>query len=230
MKTALNATLAICALVLTACLASLTLHVDTLVIDARDDLNNATLQLNLALSSANDAIEDVHAAAAQLGKASAAEQAYWSKTSAELYKTTAAARLVLVRTDHSLNDVLVPDLHRELMDTDQVTVALAGDITRTSLQLTPTLQNLAKASEAAAQAMADPHIGETLANVDAASAQLAATAQNVDTATGNISNTTARIDRRVQQLTTPPRLSVRIAEAALEYTVKAAQIAAGFFK
>lgn len=115
------------------------------------------------------------------------------KTSLEVYKTTAAARLVLVRLDHSLNDQVAPQLAKTLADTDAAMLQATKNLDATTEGLKPTLENLAAASKAAADSLADPSIKESLQHVDELTAQTAATAANINLATHDIRQVTEKV-------------------------------------
>jgi ABC-type transporter Mla subunit MlaD len=125
----------------------------------------------------------------------------------EVHKTQAALRLNLVRLNRSINDELVPKLAAVLTDTDDLSRQAAGNLNDAARQLQPSLQNLSRASAAAADAMSDPHIRETLANVDTASAGVAGASQRLNASMANVDGMTAdgkRVtDYYAKKLTTP---------------------------
>lgn len=115
------------------------------------------------------------------------------KTSLEVYKTTAAARLVLVRLDRSLNDQVAPQLAQTLKDTDAAMLQASKNLNDMTEGLRPSLDNLAAASKAAAENLSDPSIRESLENVDELTKQTAATAANVNLATQDIRQVTEKV-------------------------------------
>lgn len=82
---------------------AVTVPTTSLVITA----NQAMQNLRDAAASARDASEQAKLAATE-------QRAYWNKTSLEMYKTMAALRLTIVRTDESFNNVLMPKLATSL--------------------------------------------------------------------------------------------------------------------
>ena len=92
------------------------------------------------------------------------------RTSSEIYKTTAAARLVLIRFDRSLNDKLVPGISAALQSTVDLERVSSSSLGEATAALRPSLENLSRASAAAADAMADPGIRDAIKHLDAAAA------------------------------------------------------------
>lgn len=198
--------------------------------DLRADVNQTAGELHATLATVNMAAEQARQASVQANLAATEQRAYWAKTSLETYKTMADLRLTIVRTDHSINDVLVPKLSAALTDTDTLTNTAAQQLISTVAELRPTLNNLARASAAAANAMADPAIHETLTHVNETSMDLAATARDMDQTVASMARSANLIEGRVRQATKPASLAVRVAEKLLGITTQAAQIAYGFFK
>jgi hypothetical protein len=175
--------------ILTLLAALLLLEARHLLRDTRKETYMLTAAAVTVLRNVNDAAENARNASAQANLAAAEQRAYWQKTSLETYKTMASLRLTIVRADHSINDVLVPQLSMTLRDTDQTVLRAGNAVTDAQRQLTPAIENLARASSAAADALADPHIAESIAHVDETAAaaaqatqQLAGVAANAKTA------------------------------------------------
>jgi hypothetical protein len=196
-------TLCVAALAIAGVCALVELYL--LIRDVRTDLKTQSASLHAILATTDAAAAQLLAASAQAELAAQEERAYFAKTSLEAYKTAAAARLVLVRTDHSLNDVLVPEMTASLAATDQLLQQSAADLNSTTVAITPTLLNLTQASASAADAMANPHIAETLANVDAATKNVASTSQHVD-------EMSVMVEKRLRQLLKPATLAERLFE------------------
>ena len=175
-------------------LASVTANLNTLIVTA----NQTALNLRDAAASARDASEQAKLAAIE-------QRAYWAKTSLETYKTMAAVRLTIVRTDRSLNDVLVPKLSLTLDGTTELSRSAAANLARTMDELQPTLQNMGRASAAAADTMADPAIRETLAHLEETSKHAADTADQTAQAMANVNATTRDVAAYVHRMTTPVR-------------------------
>src|SRR5579859_5556580 len=113
-------------------------------IDARATSLLSTV--DAAAEQAREASDSIHMAAAQANLAAAEQRAYWKKTSLETYKTMASLRLTIVRADHSLNDVLAPQLARTLRDTDSTIEKAGNAVSDAQRELTPAIENLARAS------------------------------------------------------------------------------------
>jgi hypothetical protein len=186
----------ILSVVCAACLVAVTIlgglvlnEARKLVHETRAEAAAISARANSLLLTVDAAAEQAREASAQANLAAAEQRAYWQKTSLETYKTMASLRLTIVRADRSLNDVLVPQLAATLRDTDKTVLAAGNAVTDAQRQLTPAIENLARASSAAADALADPHIAESIAHVDETAAaaakateQLAGVAANAKTA------------------------------------------------
>jgi hypothetical protein len=204
---------------------------------ARGDLYQLTIATETSLEILDGASDQIAILAStartttqHLNEAETQQAAYWNKTSAEMYKTMAALRLVIVRTDRTLNDQLGPQLGLTVADSDAFVRDASKEMAQTSSGLQASLDNLTKASAAAANAMADPHISETLGHVDEMSEQLVGTSYQINSTAEHVEQTSELIENRVRQAVKPATLAMRIAQEALSLTVQAAQIAAGFFK
>src|ERR1700681_4696537 len=92
---------------------------------ARQDLASITANLNTLIITANQTAVQARDASEQAKLAAIEQRAYWAKTSLETYKTMAAVRLTIVRTDRSLNDVLVPHLTASLDSTTELSRSAA---------------------------------------------------------------------------------------------------------
>jgi hypothetical protein len=149
-------------------LDSLNAHVTALLVTT----NQAMVNIRDAAASARDASEQARLAAAE-------QRAYWAKTSLETYKTMASLRLTIVRTDRSINDVLVPRISASLDASTALQVSAMRNLTDTTAKiddtiddLKPMIDNGIRATAAAATAMGDPAIHETLTHVDGAAGNL----------------------------------------------------------
>ena len=156
-------------------LDSLNAHATSLLTTTNEAMKN----IRDAAASARDASEQAKLAATE-------QRAYWQKTSLETYKTMASLRLTIVRADHSLNDILVPNLGTlvpKLGASIDAATALetsaARNLTATSAKvdetidsLRPVIANSIQATAAASAAMADPAIHESLDHMDAAAGNL----------------------------------------------------------
>ena len=194
------------------CVIFVLIELGLLVRDARHGVNSFSLQLNALTVTLNQTATEARDAATQAKLAAAAaaataneQRTYWQKTSLETYKTMASLRLTIVRTDHSLNDTLVPRLALALDNTNQLSAAAAADLQRTMNQLQPTLVNLAAASAGAATAMNDPAIHETLAHVNETSARAALTAAQTAQIAGHLNDASSDFAAYVHRMTAPAR-------------------------
>jgi len=179
---------------------------------ARQNLASVTANLNTLIVTANQTAGQARDASEQAKLAAIEQRAYWSKTSLETYKTMASVRLTIVRTDRSLNDVLVPQLGHTLEATTELSRSAAANLARMIEGLQPTLGNMGRASAAAADAseeaaktMADPRIGETLGNLEETSKRAADTADQTAQAMGNLNAATRDVAAYVHRETAPVR-------------------------
>jgi hypothetical protein len=176
-------------------------------------------QAQTTLLHAEDTVDDLDSAAKQ-------QKAYWAKTSLETYKTMASLRLLIVRTDESVNTVMRP------LAADALTHAggLADAGIDTVRDVQPILSQLERASGAAVDRMNDPHISETLTHLDETSAALSKSAQRLSDTVGHVDETAALIETRTRQLTKPASLAVRFGKIVLGVAGSLGGIAAGFFR
>ncbi len=154
--------------------------------DVRTDVNDLTSEIRQTIVTVNAAADQARQASAQANLAAAEQRAYWAKTSLETYKTMASLRLTIVRTDKSLNDELVPRLAKTLDSTAELSTTAAADLHRTMEELQPTLGNLSQASSAAAAAMSDPAIHDTLVHLDGVAAESEKTAAHLEATTHDV--------------------------------------------
>jgi ABC-type transporter Mla subunit MlaD len=195
-----------------------------------DSLNGHATSLltttNAAMENLRDAAAEARDASEQAKLAATEQRAYWNKTSLETYKTMAALRLTIVRTDESLNNVLLPKLATSLDATAALEASAASDLSdvtgkvdRTIDALRPEIdasigatQAASAAMETASKTMADPAIHETLAHVDGVA--------------GNLDATSGDIRQFVHRETTPVRGTWNVIKAFLrDFAGPAAQVA-----
>lgn len=194
---------------------AVTVPTTSLVITA----NQAMQNLRDAAASARDASEQAKLAATE-------QRAYWKKTSLEMYKTMAALRLTIVRTDESFNNVLMPKLATSLDASVTLQESAMKDLSDAIGKVDVTIDALrpaidggiaatqaaSAAMEAAGKNMADPAIHETLAHVDGVA--------------GNLDATSGDIRTFVHRETTPVRGTWNVIKAFLrDFAGPAAQVA-----
>lgn len=88
----------------------------------------------------------------------------------------------------------------------------AADLHQTAAGMQPVLQDLARASSAAADTMAAPHIRDTLDQVDGTSKEMLLAFSNVADTTQHLDAMAALLEKRLRQMLKPASLAVRIAE------------------
>jgi hypothetical protein len=190
-----------------------------LVVDLTRDVDSITENLNRLLETANFAASQARDASEQAKLAAVEQRAYWNKTSLETYKTMAALRLTIVRTDQSVNDVLVPRVSASLDASTALERTATESVADTTARLDATIDALRPAidasiaaTSAAARDLSDPAIHETLAHVDGV-------AGNADAASRDIA-------AFVHRETTPARGTWNVIKSFLrEFAGPAAQVA-----
>jgi hypothetical protein len=204
--------IAIAALLILWRLSVLTIHLQA-------DVDSMTAKFNLLLTTGNETLTEAKSASTQAALAAAEQRAYWNKTSLETYKTMAALRLIIVRTDQSVNDVLVPRISASLDASTALERTATESVADTTARLDATIDALRPAidasiaaTSAAARDLSDPAIHETLAHVDGV-------AGNADAASRDIA-------AFVHRETTPARGTWNVIKSFLrEFAGPAAQVA-----
>lgn len=217
---------AICAAIVTAAAAFLMIEGGLFLRDARSDLAPVAFHAQSALMQAEN---DLRGAALvemkilestqKFSDAADEQAAYWQKTQLQVYKLITDMKEIMVRTDRSLNDVLVPRISASLDASVALETSAARNLTDTTAKiddtidaLRPMIDNGIRATAAAATAMSDPAIHETLAHVDGAA--------------GNLDATTSDIHAFVHRETTPVRGTWNVIKAFLrDFAGPAAQVA-----
>lgn len=201
-----------------------------LIHEMRSESSAVSASLSDTLKTANEATRQAQQAAAKANLAADTEVQTWQNTSREIYKSSAAVQLLVVRTDRTLNDLIAPKLIEAVQHATNASDQVAANVNLTLTELQPTLANLSIASGAAAKSMADPHIAETLVHLDDTTGSLALTAKQVNLTASHIEDTANLIDQRAHQVLRPASLTYRIAKELFGFTAQAAQISAGFLK
>jgi hypothetical protein len=124
---------------------------------------------NSLLDQTATAEKNAIATAGQYSDQLARQASDWQKSQLQVYKAITDTKEILVRTDRSLNDVLVPRLAATLDASVTLQNTAAQNITATTARidgtidsLRPAIDNSIKATAAAADAMSDPGIHETM--------------------------------------------------------------------
>jgi hypothetical protein len=173
--------------------------------DARRDQDSLFRNVNTLLVTANQTVTEARDASTQAKLAAIEQRAYWQKTSLETYKTMASLRLAIVRTNGSVNDVLVPRLGAALDSTQNLSVTAAQQLEKTSTALQPILADLTHAAAGASTAMNDPAIHESLAHVDDASAHAALAAAQTEQIAGHLNDASRDFAAYIHRITAPAR-------------------------
>ena len=157
---------ATCLVVVTAALTFLLYEGGMFFRDSRD-------QIAALGSSAQATIQHTNAVEDRLSMAADEQTVYWQKTEQQVYKLVTDTKGIIVRTDRSLNDELIPSVKRSVDASTALQQQAArnlGDATvhiDTAIDsLEPGIASFNKAATGAATAMSDPAIHETLVNID----------------------------------------------------------------
>lgn len=196
---------AICLGIITACLGWFLIEASITFRWLRFDSHEVTLKLDAYIGSLEWPTQNALAQIAATGKvlsqvgaeernAFASQQKYYVKLTSDTDKLLSDADTAV----RSVNDIIVPSVGRNLDSSDLLlrtagtsVNALVVDSQTTLESFRPAIANLTQASAAAASAMSDPAIHETLIHVDGTA--------------GNLDATSSDIHAYVHRITTPVR-------------------------
>jgi len=209
----------VAALFLLGDLAELARHLQRDADSMAANVNTLLVTGNDTMAKAREASEQAILASTAIAQAAVEQRAYWNKTSLETYKTMAALRLAIVRTNESLNDTIAPRMSGSLDASIDLQRAATERLNRTMDDLRPAIANLVESSAAASAAMqaagrdlSDPAIAETLRHVDGAA--------------GHVDDTSGDIAAFVHRETTPVRGTWNVIKSFLrEFAGPSAQVA-----
>src|SRR3990167_1767749 len=183
------------------------------VVDTSTNLNAVLLQTGIAADNVRRASEKWEAASDE-------QQKYWRDISKEKREPVKELRVAMKRTDKNLNDWLLPELSAAIVKNSGDLSALAATTNIAIQRIEPQVNNLltttSDAANAAGKLFADPNIPRSL--------------ENIEQSTENINKTTAHIEKRVEQMTKPANLAVRVGFFVLDLGAKVGAILIGFFK
>ena len=230
----LTAVTILCVVALTAAGVAVLLEARALLREA----NGLLQETREDLAQRNQQAETLIAAAQQASqKAIEAESAqieHFNLEMREVRKSTNAVKQLVQHTDLRLNGT---DNHPELGLLGQFsTVAwnagvvvqdadtVMRDASKSIEELQPSLANLARASSAAADTMADPHIRETIAHVDETSTQTAEAMKQLAGVAANAKTASDLALARLRDALRPQKLAVTVLEKLLGLASEGAQI------
>lgn len=147
------------------------------------------------------------------------------RTSAEFYKLTAAARLVLVRSDRSLNDQLAPRIAAAVDSASELAKSSAADIHGIALQAGSSFAATNELLSSAASLVGNGHIPATLEHLDTGTASLADSAKQLNGVATDAKNLA---DYEVKQLETPEKVWLSILKFVLGYGASARGLFVGY--
>jgi hypothetical protein len=173
-------------------------HTDKDLASIKDDVHATMQNSDTVLKQTTAVLARVNGTVYEFSKAAEDQSAYYKKTQLQVYKLITDAKEIMVRTDRSLNDVLVPKLAKSVDASVDLERAAVGDLQSTTERVNATIDALQPAisginltSEAAATAFSDPAIHSTLVHVDAAA--------------GNVEGSSADIRAYIHRMTAPAR-------------------------
>jgi hypothetical protein len=209
----------ICVSIVTIAAAFVMIEGGLLFRDARLQIAAIALDADIAIQNAQGTFARASAAEDKLSNAADEQAAYWQKTQLQVYKLITDTKEIMVRTDRSLNDILVPKISASLDASTALQVSAMRNLTDTTARVDdtidafrPIIDNGIRATSAAATAMSDPAIHETLGHVDGAA--------------GNLDATTSDIHAFVHRETTPVRGTWNVIKTFLrDFAGPAAQVA-----
>ena len=183
------------------------------------DFHNVAGASITAINRGSDLEQSLHDVTQGIIQQTATQAADLQKTQLQVYKAITDMKEIVVRTNKSLNDVLVPELSASLLASTALQTSAMRNLTETTTRidatidaLQPGIDGMNKATAAAAIAMADPAIHETLTHVEGVS--------------GNVDATTGDIRAFVHRETSPVTGTWNVIKAFLrEFAGPAAQVA-----
>jgi len=149
----------------------------------------------------------------------------------EIKKATADVHDLLIHTDLNVNGThnhpesgVLPRLALLLSDTDVLARQTAAGVQQAMNGLQPSLDNMARASAAAAEQMGNPKIRETIAHADEVSANVAAATQSLAGVSANAKTASDLALERLRQMLKPVSFARALLEKLLGVTAQGAQI------
>lgn len=150
------------------------------------DLRVSLRETDIVLGNVNQASSDLSGIAKTANSAMGAEVGRINASTLELQKTEASARLLIVRTNESLNGGpnvpgLLPQATTALSSANSLSIGTLGRVDRLADQLEPAITDLRRSSASLADVAGDPNIPVTLAKIRE-------TTENTDRAMGQLAD------------------------------------------
>jgi len=224
--------------ILLACLVALSatgvavlLEARGLVRDVRTDEARFSAKGLAVMDVVKEAAERARDASEQAKEAATEQRKNLQAEAREFKKATTDAHDLLIHTDQNLNGTynhpeigVLPRLALVLSDTDALARQTAAGVQQAMNGLQPSLDNLARASAAAADRMADPKIGQTIAHADEISGNVAAATQSLAGVSANAKTASDLMLARLRQALKPVPFARALLEKLLGVTAQGAQI------
>ena len=171
-----------------------------LFLQLRRDLGPLVAAANVTVVKANDTLDRVTTVANTVNVAAVAEKTYWDKTQTQVYKLITDTKLLMGRTDRSLNDILVPRLAATLDSTNSAVVRVSDNVDRVGDATVGVVSKVGPLLDAATAQVGNPEIKDSISN-------LADSSANISHATADASATMADVREgvhvEVKNLTAP---------------------------
>lgn len=201
-----------------SCLVVLTLAFSSVLLEMRGllrDVRLSVLMSDAVLGNVNDASLQTAQMAKTAGGALTAETKRLDASTRELQKTEASARLLIVRTNESLNGSpnvrgLLPATTEALGSANRLVLGVRDDMDGITKQITPSLDLLRIAADGAAADFNDPAIRNSLQHMDEATSHLAAASDSLEGIAKDGRDSADLAEARLKQLLKPASMTKTI--------------------
>lgn len=150
------------------------------------DLHGTLRASQANLAQLHTTVENANAAIVELRTAATNEQRYYDQGARQMAGSFKALRLLVDRTDKSLNDAngTFAQMDRAITnfdeDAEQLTRQADSSIAQTSASASGALDNIGRSASSLDSLLASPHIASSLANIDSISGHLNVIGANSD--------------------------------------------------
>lgn len=144
---------------------------------------------------------------------------YWDQTARQTAGTVKALRLLIDRTDHSLNDQTIPAFNSLIKESDAFLLATDDNEGKLAASAQVAMEAWGHAGDVMSDNLRNEHLQSFMLNMDEAAFHLNGTLEHVD-------NTVGYYDLK---LTTPASFAKRAASFLVQMAVGAGQFARAFF-
>jgi hypothetical protein len=181
--------------------------VDAVAVQAKSDAHETQLQVQDVLIKVSSTVQVMQDAATENRK-------YYDKAAKDSTKTVDALRLLIDRTNQQLNDGVLPQAQKAI-------VQFSAHSNETLDALTNSLKSLGNATDSLNKTFSDPRIPETFAHIDLMALKFSEIA-------GHLDNISAMGEVEVKRLTKPASLGKQIVFGGLTVAGKLGSAFSGF--